>query len=323
MGIIIGIDTSCYTTSMAVINKEEELLKEHRLVLKVPEGKRGLQQSQAVFQHVQNMKTLFQGINPIIKSKNILAIVASTRPRSVEDSYMPVFTVGESQGRVLSEFLGVPFWATSHQEGHLLAGLWSSKLDWNEDFLAVHLSGGTSELLRVTTGKGKKIFNIDCLGGTLDLHAGQFVDRVGVAMGLPFPAGTHLEKLAATSRGQNTYIPTYVNGYSFSFSGGETSALRLVTEGYPFEVVARAVENCIAKTTEKVVSKAIRSTGLKNILLVGGVAANRHLRTRLRLRLEHNAVGGKLFFADPYFSTDNAVGTAISGLIALQRGVLK
>ncbi|MFA5535545.1 MAG: O-sialoglycoprotein endopeptidase [Bacillota bacterium] len=323
MGIIVGIDTSCYTTSIAIMNQELKLIKEHRLVLKVPQGKRGLQQSQAVFQHVQNMKTIFQGIKEAIKSENILAIAASTRPRPMKDSYMPVFTVGESQGRVLAEFFGVPFWATSHQEGHLLAGLWSSELDWDADFLAVHLSGGTSELLRVSGAKGEEIFKIDYLGGTLDLHAGQFVDRIGVAMGLPFPAGVHLEKLATASKSQDTYIPSYVSGYNFSFSGGETHALKLIEEGHPFETVARAIENCITKTIEKVALEGIKNTGLNKILLVGGVAANRHLRKKLSLRLEHAAVGGELFFADPYYSTDNAVGTALSGLIARQRGILK
>lgn len=323
MGIVLGIDTSCYTTSVAVVDTDKRLVGEHRQILRVPEGKRGLQQSQAVFQHVQNLKTSFKKVTSLVNRENIVAISASVKPRPIEKSYMPVFTVGESQGHVLADMLGVPFWETSHQEGHLLAGLWSSNLEPKENFLAIHLSGGTSELMHVTLEEGKTLFKIEVLGGTLDLHAGQFVDRIGVALRLPFPAGPHLEKLAFGLSAQDTYIPTYVRDFDFSFSGGETQALRLIEQGYPPEVVARAVENCIAKTMEKIVRRGIESTGLKKVLFVGGVAANQHLRLRLRLRLEHPAVGGKLYFADPNLSTDNAVGTALSGVTAWQLGILK
>lgn len=322
MGIVIGIDTSCYTTSVAIVDTEENLIGEHRQLLKVPKGDRGLKQSEAVFQHVQNMKTVFSKVKNFTKRENIVAISASTKPRPIENSYMPVFTVGESQGRVLASMLEVPFWETSHQEGHLLAGMWSSGFNTDENFLAIHLSGGTSEIMHVVSKKGENLFEIELLGGTKDLHAGQFVDRIGVAMNLPFPAGPHLEKMASNAIIQDTYIPSYVKGFDFSFSGAETHALRLLRQGMSAETVARAVENVIAKTIEKAARNAIELTGLKKILFVGGVAANQHLRERLKYRLEHPAVGGKLYFADPSLSADNAVGTALLGVMALQRGIL-
>lgn len=322
MKIVLGIDTSCYTTSVALVDLNHNLILEHRRLLKVPEGERGLQQSRAVFQHLQNLPQVFEEIGPLLQKYSVAAVAASTRPRPVKGSYMPVFTVSEAQGRLLSSVLGVPFWSTSHQEGHLLAGLWSSGLDWPTSFLAVHLSGGTSELLEVELYPEEARLTIELLGGTQDLHAGQFIDRVGVAMGLPFPAGPHLEELAAQATGDEVYIPSRVDGYRFHFSGSETHAQRLIRQGIAKEAIARAVENCIAKTLEKILRKAINEKEVKEVLIVGGVAANKHLRQRLKFRLEHPAVGAKLYFAEPALSTDNAVGVALSGAMACRYGLI-
>lgn len=298
------------------------LLAEHRRLLTVPQGERGLQQSRAVFQHVQNIAGVFQAVEPGLRDVELVAVAASTKPRPVDGSYMPVFTVSEAFGRVLASTLGVPFWGTTHQEGHLLAGLWSGKAGLPPAFLAVHLSGGTSELLHVTVKPGEAKLAIEILGATKDLHAGQFIDRVGVALGLPFPAGPHLEKLARQAQGRDIIIPSSVKGYSFSFSGSETCAQRLIAQGLPRESIARAVENCIAKTLEKVLRRAVEDTGIKTVLIVGGVAANRYLRARLTHRLGHPAVGAQLVFAEPDLSTDNSVGVALSGVMAFQQGLL-
>ncbi|NLC76684.1 MAG: O-sialoglycoprotein endopeptidase [Clostridia bacterium] len=321
MNIVLGIDTSCYTTSVAAVDLDHNLIGEYRRLLKVPEGERGLQQSRAVFQHVQNLADVFTQVEPLLKGKRIVAVAASTRPRPVPGSYMPVFTVSENLGKALAATLGVPFWATSHQEGHLLAGLWSGGLSWPSAFLAVHLSGGTSELLRVLSHPDQARLEILLLGGTRDLHAGQFIDRVGVAMGLPFPAGPYLEELARNAVGEEVYIPSRVAGYHFHFSGSEACAQRLIQQGVAKEKIARAVENCIAKTIERVLRLAIEETGIKDVLLVGGVAANNYLRERLRFRLGHPAVGAKLIFAQPSLSTDNAVGVALSGAMAFKQGL--
>lgn len=320
--LIIGIDTSCYTTSMAAVTIDDYLVGDHRCTLHVPMGGRGLQQSQGVFQHIQNMADVFMHLQPLLKNYSIAAVAASTRPRPVDDSYMPVFTVGESQGRVLAAGLGVPFWCTSHQEGHLFAGLWSAKASLPTSFLAVHVSGGTSELLHVISHPEQACLESKILGATRDLHAGQFVDRVGVSMGLPFPAGPHLEELAEKVQGEEVYLPSSVDGYDFSFSGSETYAHRLLNEGYAPANIARGVENCIAKTLEKIIRRAISATGIRQVLLVGGVMANKHIRARLRRRLEHPAVKGELFFAEPVLSTDNAVGVALSGALAWRQGLI-
>ena len=316
--MFLGIDTSCYTTSLAVVTRNRKLLVDKRRILKVPLGEKGLQQAMAVFQHLQNLPPMLEELVEEVSFQDIKLIAASALPRSVKGSYMPVFTVSEGQARILASAMEVTFKAFSHQEGHLRAGLWSSGKELNERFLAVHLSGGTSELLIVEFNKGKG-FNIKLMGGTTDLHAGQFVDRIGVRLGLKFPAGKELEKLASHASGTSLKLSSSVRGYDFSFSGPESQAARLLEKGEEPSHIARSVEHCIAKTIEKVARKAVEETGVKDILLVGGVASNTYIRVKLEERLSHRAVNAKLFFAHPRFSTDNAVGVALLGKDYFQR----
>lgn len=311
--MILGIDTSNYTTSLCLVDSTGEIVSEQRRLLSVEEGERGLQQSAALFQHVNNLPDLLEQIGSL---HSLQGICVSARPRPVENSYMPVFLAGEALARSLSAALQIPLYRTSHQEGHIAAGEATAGQVPADRFLAIHLSGGTSDLLQVNrqdTG-----YRIALMGSSKDLHAGQFVDRVGVALGLPFPAGPHLEKLALTcpEGDVSVRLPSPVSGLDWSFAGPETAAGKLIETGGNPAVIARAVEDCIAKGLEKVIRQAMEQTGLRMILLVGGVAANLHIRRRLRHRLEHPAVKAKLFFAAPRYSTDNAFGVARIGLLS-------
>lgn len=310
----LGIDTSNYTTSLCLVDEQGQIVKEERRLLKVEEGERGLQQSAALFQHVQNLPVLIESFGDL--TGKLSAVAVSTRPRRLEGSYMPVFTAGIAIGRSLAVTHGVPYIETSHQEGHMAAGEGSAGEVPADRFLAVHISGGTTDLLDVT--RLKDGYDIRELGCSIDLHAGQFVDRVGVALGLPFPAGPHLEKLAMESTDEGVTLPSPVNGYNMSFAGPESAAMRLIAQGTPAADVARAVERCIAKGLEKTLRNAIEELGVKAALIVGGVAANTYIRERLKYRLEHRAVGAKLYFALPKYSTDNAFGTARLGLQQLK-----
>lgn len=308
--LFLGLDTSCYTTSAAVVDKNESLVWHNRKLLPVPEGEKGLSQSEALFNHLKRLPQLLQDTGQLFCYSQIQAVCASTRPRPQEDSYMPAFTVSQNIGMVMATSLGIPFIETSHQENHLRAGIWSGKIPC-EEFLALHVSGGTSELLKVFWEKGRT-FKINLLGGTIDLHAGQFIDRVGVKLNLPFPAGPHMERIGLD--GDNgLVIPSWVKDYSISFSGPETAAQRLIAARENPSNIARAVENCIAKTLEKLLLNAVSKEKINNILLVGGVCANTYIKERLKKRLEHKAVGAKLYFAAPEYSSDNAVGAALIG----------
>lgn len=225
---------------------------------------------------------------------------------------MPVFKVGEVLAETIAHFLSVPLYKTSHQEGHIAAGEYAlAERPENDRFISVHISGGTSEILackRTPSGYG-----IAVLGGSLDLHAGQFVDRVGVKLGLPFPAGPHLERLAlqVSPEEELPIIPSATKGVDLSFSGPTTAALRLIEQGaYSPPAIARAVENTIAKTLEKSLLASMEQTGLKEILIVGGVASNGWIRKRLIHRLTHRSIGARLYFVPAKYATDNAFGVA-------------
>jgi N6-L-threonylcarbamoyladenine synthase len=296
-----------------VVDKHKKLLAETRMVLPVEAGNQGLRQSKALFYHVKNLPGVMENLLTGLEKTKIKAVGVSTRPIPKDESYMPVFLAGTSLAECISSILGVPLVKTSHQEGHLAAGIWSSEGELDSDFLAFHLSGGTTELLRVHEKDNKPIrFDIKVLAYSHDIHAGQLVDRIGVAMNLPFPAGRHLEKLAAQKDGKtNIVIPSSVKGYEISFSGAETKAKNLLKQGLSHREIARAVENCIAISVEKAIRKAVEDTGLKKVLLVGGVAANMFIRQQLQRRLEHPAVGAKLYFPQVKYSSDNAVGVSL------------
>ncbi len=306
---VIGIDTSNYCTSLALLGFTGQLLADERIWLPVPEGERGMQQSEAVFHHVTHLPRLFIRID--FSQILVKGIGVSTAPRPVEGSYMPVFRVGTSWATSLAQVLNVPLIETTHQEGHLAAGEMSTSppLTANQ-FLAVHLSGGTTELLsvqRMPTG-----YKIERIGGTTDLNAGQLVDRIGVALGLSFPAGAELEKLVQRSpEGSSFAVPSAVKGLECSFSGPYTALMRaLKEEKVSTSTLAFAVFRCIANTLEKILRNAFAKGYPREVLIVGGVAANQLIRQRLRERLEHHSVGGTLYFAEPRLSGDNAVGVA-------------
>lgn len=310
---VIGIDTSAYTTSLCVTNKEDfSIVYEKRKILDVPLGKRGLRQNSAVFQHMKNLPYFIEEFFSRHANVKIHSIAVSDRPRPIAGSYMPVFFAGFTYARVLAASLSVPLYLFSHQEGHIAAGVGTlDKPIESKQFLAIHISGGTSEICLIN--RANRDFQIQYLGGTKDLHAGQFVDRIGVQMGLSFPAGAQMEKLAleASSR---VLLPSSVQGYDFSFSGPATKAERLVEQGTPHPDIARGIEHCIAKTLEKMIRKAKEDYAIKDVLIVGGVASNGYIREYISQRLNHRSVAIKAHFAKKEYSSDNAYGTALLGI---------
>jgi len=296
---------------VAIVDEAGRLLEDQRRLLAVKQGERGVSPQEAVWAHLKALPELAEAVLRT-HGREIAAVAASIKPRPAEGAFLPPFKVGDGFGRSIAAALGLPFYPTTHQEMHIQAGLWSSDTPpQGERFLAIHLSGGTTELIRVTRRPGG--FDEELLGGTQDLHAGQFVDRVGVALGLPFPAGPHMERLAAGGTAGKVTLPSSVKGFTLSFSGTESAAQRLVGQVEPADL-ALTVLHTVAKSLEKWLRYAIAETGLSEVLIVGGVASNQILRVRLRERLEHPAVGARLAFAQPRFSTDNGVGTALLAL---------
>lgn len=315
MRVTLGFDTSCYTTSAAAVNELGEVVAASRMLLPVKQGERGLRQSEAVFAHVKQMPQVMEELRKQLECANaqIVAVCASAKPRDDDDSYMPVFTVGHGHARVLAAALGVPLFATSHQRGHIAAGLVGNAPPL-EPFAALHLSGGTTELLYVTGDK------LCLIGGSMDLHAGQMVDRVGVSLGLGFPAGAALEGLAmACAEPTQALLPVSMepDGLHCHLSGAETRAQQLVLEGrLTRERIAAEVFDLLARTVARMLSGAAKQTGAQRALVVGGVASSTLLRTLVAERLRKLRVPLEAIYGQPRYSADNAVGVAKIGMDA-------
>ena len=294
MKAVLGLDTSNYTTSAAWFDGAQGH-NEGRL-LEVQPGRLGLRQSEALFQHVKRLPEIVKGL----EQREIQAVGASTRPREMEGSYMPCFLAGASFGESMAHMLNVPFYAFSHQQGHLAAAAWSAgRLDLLEQpFLAWHLSGGTTELLKVEP-EGCSV-RAEIIGGASDLSAGQLIDRAGVLLGLAFPAGKALDELAQTEIHSDCYAVKLKN-LTFSLSGIENQIKELAARQKPPAYIASFTLNTIAQVVRRATQEAqARWPGLP-VLCSGGVASNRRLRSVLT----------QAVFAQPQFSTDNAMGVAI------------
>ncbi len=242
----------------------------------------------------------------------IVAICASKTPRDDESSYMPVFTVGHGYAEVLASALGVPLYTTSHQQGHIAAGLIDDQ-EMNGDRVAIHISGGTTEMLF------EHDQNLSLIGGTLDLHAGQLVDRIGVAMGLSFPAGPALEQLAMKA----TEPARALLGVSFEqkdcychLSGAETKALKMLSDQtLSKETIALEVFDFLSRTLCRMILAGCKQTACKQVLIVGGVASSTLLRSLLMERFKKATKNPPyIHFGLPQYSADNAVGIATIGM---------
>ena len=312
---VLGLDTSNYRTSLALVTPEGEILLNERRLLPVPAGERGLRQSDAVFAHLRALVGMEDSLRERAEVK-IRAVAASVRPRDPEDSYMPVFQVGQTVGRTLAGTMGVPFFPTTHQRGHLAAAALGSSLDPERPYLAIHLSGGTTDLLYL---EGEKLIP---LGGCLDLHAGQLVDRAGVAMGLSFPAGPELETLAEAGKSSGELSCSLEKGdLHCHLSGAESQVQRWIREGRKDqEDIAREIYDLLARTLARMLRAGAKKTGAEQALVTGGVAASRLLRRLLTERMRKGPGGPELVFGSPALSGDNAVGTALIGIRKMAEG---
>ena len=280
--MVLGFDTSNYTTSVAISDGVGG--KNCSRLLDVRPGELGLRQSDALFAHVKRLPELARALFAEYPGAEISAIGASTRPRAVEGSYMPCFLAGQSTAETMA------------------AALWSAgRMELMDvPHLAWHLSGGTTELLLITP-EGKNV-HAEKLGGTSDISAGQLIDRTGKLLGLQFPAGKALDALSRESDAKEDFR-VKVNGLTFSFSGLQNKVEGYHAAGHGAVETARyalrSVIGCILRTTE-----AARKAypGLP-VVFSGGVASNAMLREA--------CAGTDAVFAQPQFSTDNAMGVAI------------
>lgn len=304
MSLFLGLDTSNYTTSAAVYDTDTGEVVQARQLLPVKEGERGIRQSDAVFHHTRQLPDVLSRVLSSAPSRDFAGIGVSTRPRRVEGSYMPCFWVGTSQAQVLSDVLGIPVYEFSHQEGHLAAALYSAgRLDLTgQEFLAFHVSGGTTESLLAGPGEESPV-EASLAGTSTDLKAGQAIDRIGVALGLPFPCGPALEQLALQSDRTFRIRPS-LNGLDCSLSGVENQCRKMMADGEPAADVALYCLKSVGAALIGMAEALVKEYPGRPLVFSGGVMSNSILKEDLKQKFD-------CCFAEPAFSADNAAGVAV------------
>lgn len=306
--VTLGFDTSNYTTSVAIISEDGELIANIKRPLSVKAGERGLRQSDALFAHIKNLPDALEEAKNHLSDKTVVAIGVSERPRNLDRSYMPCFLAGVNAATAAALTAEAPLYGYSHQCGHIAAAIYSSgKVDLlNGRFAAFHISGGTTELLSVE--RSRNGFIADHIGGTRDLNAGQIVDRIGVAMGLPFPAGPHIEKLALSYSGKIPKRKISRDGLWLNLSGLENICLKLYKDTNDKALVSAFVLEYIASALLEVSLEYISLYGHTHFVFAGGVMSNFIIKAKLSANLDCS-------FAEPAMSADNAVGIAYLALL--------
>ncbi len=303
--MILGIDTSCYTTSMVVISIESGApIYEKNKNLTVKPGERGLRQSEGFFQHVNKLTETFDDLVKSVSPGQIKAIAVSSRPRPIDQSYMPVFQAGLLFANNIANALGVPLYLYSHQEGHLMAAIYSAKINSIPSrFYGLHLSGGTTELLNVQSIEDG--FIIDCIGGTLDLNFGQLIDRIGVKLGLAFPCGKEMDLLSRSEMHHDYFKLKLKEPEHFNISGLENKYLQLI-ETNSAAYCCTHIFNTIARLLIQLVTPLDKD---QMVIFSGGVASNSTVKTVI----ENAFKDRKIYFALPEYARDNALGIAELG----------
>jgi N6-L-threonylcarbamoyladenine synthase len=320
--IVLGMDTSNYTSSVALADAARGVVADLREQLPVKRGARGLRQSEAFFLHVDNIPALVRALLGSRRGR-IGAVAVSERPRPADGSYMPVFRAGLRFAELLADALNAPLFRFSHQEGHIRAALHGNAPPASGRFLAWHIAGGTSELLLAEDGGAR----LTVVGGSKDISFGQLLDRAGVALGMDFPAGAALDALAEKGecaderpdRGAETAGPAggrarlariASDGFFFNLSGMETQCLRGIADGVNAPALARAIFENAADCLLGISAAAARAHDVSEVLFTGGVSASKYLRKRVLAAKS----GPKPIFAGAALSGDNAVGTALLGV---------
>ncbi|MCR8745250.1 O-sialoglycoprotein endopeptidase [Romboutsia lituseburensis] len=310
--IIIGIDTSCYTTSIAAISLGKKVIFNKKIMLEVKNNSKGLRQSEAVFQHVKNLGELDKELKCILKNYNIKAICVSSKPRPIEGSYMPVFTVGLNFAKLLSSMINCEIYETTHQENHIEASLLTNNIRDKQRFLSVHMSGGTTEILLCRFNREKNGYDIDIVGGTKDISFGQLIDRIGVEMGYNFPAGKYIDE-NATSCNQKIEqgLKTSVKDGYMNLSGLENQIKKIMFEKDK-EYTSKLLLDAVVRNMLKSIIHLAKAYNINEVVFAGGVSASKYISKELVTRLKKYRINA--YFTKTEYSTDNAVGCAAIGV---------
>ncbi|MBN2260867.1 MAG: hypothetical protein JW702_10000 [Clostridiales bacterium] len=287
---VLGIDTSNYTTSLALSDEYKSILLDIRIPLKVSKGQVGLRQSDAYYQHIQNLTNMIDEVKKY--AKNVEKIVVSTQPRNHSNSYMPVFNAGVFFTKALNFTDSFHVIELSHQEGHIFSA-WEKEFGEYESLFVLHISGGTTELLKVEMVETR--LKTSVVYQTLDISFGQLLDRVGNYMNLDFPAGKFIDEYAKEYKSIKNKISYSEKG--FNLSGMENKFKHMYDETGDVKLVSNSIMSYLVDLIEFINKKIAMDSPF---LIIGGVGESEFLRKFIKNK--------NVVFAKKGLSSDNAVG---------------
>ncbi len=313
--LVLGLETSCDETGLALFDSEKGLLGQvlhSQIALHAEYG--GVVPELASRDHVRKMIPLLEALLTQTKlKKSDINAVAFTRGPGLMGALM----TGALFGRTLAFSLGVPAIGVHHMEGHLLAPLLSDTPP-EFPFVAILVSGGHTQLM-AAYGIGQ----YELLGESIDDAAGEAFDKVAKMMGLPYPGGPNVARLAESGDPKAFDLPRPMlhQGLDFSFSGMKTAVLnqynKVKGQGRDADLAA-SFQEAMVDTLVKKCLRALKQVGLKRLVIAGGVSANQALRERLEQELKR--IGATVYYAEPALCTDNGAMIAYAGWQRLRVG---
>ena len=314
--IILGIESSCDDTSAAVI-RNGVLLSNVTASQAVHEAYGGVVPELASRAHQQNVVPVVdQALTRAGVAKEELSAVAFTRGPGLMGSLL----VGVSFAKGFARGLGIPMIEVNHLQGHVLAHFIKESADDHDQpafpFLCLLVSGGNSQIIKVNAYN-----DMEVLGQTIDDAAGEAIDKCSKVMGLGYPGGPVIDRLARQGNPlAYTFAKPHIEGYDYSFSGLKTSFLYSLRDwikddpdfiAHHKEDLAASLEHTIVDILMRKLRQAAKDTGIKEVAVAGGVSANNGLRNAFR---EHaGKYGWKIFIPKFSYTTDNAAMIAITG----------
>ena len=319
---ILGIETSCDETGVAIYDEEKGLIANQlhtQIALHADYG--GVVPELASRDHIRKLAPLLQAAlqEAHLTAKDIDGVAYTSGPGLVG-----ALLVGSTVARSLAYAWNIPAIGVHHMEGHLLAPM----LEENPPhfpFVALLVSGGHTQLVRVD-GVGR----YELLGESIDDAAGEAFDKTAKLLGLDYPGGAALARLALKGTPNRFAFPRPMTdrpGLDFSFSGLKTFAANTLhqvvqEEGELTEQskadIAYAFQEAVVDTLAIKCKRALKQTGLKRLVIAGGVSANKQLRQTLAELMQQ--FGGEVFYPQPQFCTDNGAMIAYAGFLRLKQG---
>lgn len=301
--VCLGIESTAHTFSVGVVDSEGHILSEATSMFK-PEAGKGLVPREASDQHVEKAIELTKSSVEKAKLKlGSIDLVAFAQGPGLP----PCLRVGAAIARYLSFSLGAPLVGVNHPIAHIEIGRLTAG---SKDPVVLYLSGGNTQVISYAEGR-YRIF-----GETEDIAVGNALDVVARELGLKSPGGPEIERLAKS--GKYVELPYGVKGMDMSFSGIVTEAKRKIKSGVPAEDICYSMQECCFAMLAEVTERALAHTGKDEVLLVGGVAANKRMQDMLKTMCEER--GAKLYVVDTKYSGDNGVMIAWTGMLSYKSG---